>query len=111
MDLPAELFLENITNVFHECALCCGRLAVSGRTVDLSALRRTALMTIEGERDDIAAPGQTLAAHRLCIALPEDLHHQLPVRGSGHFSLFYGQVWRHDVLPTVECFDRRTRSH
>ena len=104
MDLPAELFLENIANVFHQRALCCGRQRVAGRPVDLASLRYTALLTIEGECDDIAAPGQTDAAHRLCTALPEDLHHRLLVKGSGHFSLFHGEIWRREVLPVIERF-------
>ncbi|MCW5744864.1 MAG: polyhydroxyalkanoate depolymerase [Alphaproteobacteria bacterium] len=109
MDLPADLFLENIATVFHDRAICAGTLHVAGRPIDLTALRRTALLTIEGEHDDIAAPGQTEAAHRLCSALPAHLHHRLLVKGSGHFSLFYGRTWRRDVLPAIERFDCLTR--
>jgi poly(3-hydroxybutyrate) depolymerase len=107
MDLPAELFLENIAQIFHSRSLCLGRLQVAGQSVDLGALRRTALLTVEGENDDIAAPGQTAAAHRLCRALPEDLHHRLLVRHSGHFSLFHGEAWRRKVLPAIVRLHQR----
>ena len=107
MDLPAELFLDNIAQVFHDRALLLGRLKIAGRIVNPSALQHTALLTIEGENDDIAAPGQTDAAHRLCPNLPNDLHNRLLVRHSGHFSLFHGETWRHDVLPVIARFRER----
>jgi poly(3-hydroxybutyrate) depolymerase len=109
MDLPAEFFLENIAKVFHERLVCEGRLSVAGRVIDLSCLQNTALMTVEGDRDDIAAPGQTSVAHSLCRALPEDFHHHMLIRNSGHLSLFYGETWRREVLPAVERFDDLTR--
>lgn len=107
MDLSADLFLENIAQVFHDRALFLGNLRIAGRIINPSALRRTALLTVEGENDDIAAPGQTDAAHRLCPGLPDDLHHRLLVRHSGHFSLFHGEAWRHDVLPVIARFRER----
>jgi poly(3-hydroxybutyrate) depolymerase len=101
MDLDAAYFLENIKGVFHEGMLQRGALNFEDRTVDLKAIRTTALFTVEGERDDVAAPGQTRAAHDLCASLPEGLHRSLVVPEAGHFSLFYGNTWRITVLPAI----------
>lgn len=110
MDLDAMFFLENTKSVYQDCALREGTLCCHGEPVDPRAIRKTALLTIEGQWDDIAAPGQTSAAHGLCTSLPQRLHHQIIIPCSGHFSLFHGGSWRRDVLPTVREFcgsDRR----
>jgi poly(3-hydroxybutyrate) depolymerase len=104
MDLPAEVFLENIGLVFQDRALCCGTLSWHGQTVDCRAIEETALLTIEGADDDVAAPGQTRAAHDLCPHLPARLHQHLTVPTCGHFSLIHGRRWRNDVLPAIEHF-------
>jgi poly(3-hydroxybutyrate) depolymerase len=101
MDLDAAYFLENTRGVFHECLFRAGALYFEGQPVDLKAIRTAALFTVEGERDDIAAPGQTGAAHDLCTSLPDALHRSLVVPGAGHFSLFYGNKWRASVLPAI----------
>ena len=72
MDLPAKFFLENIREVYHRQSLLTGSLLVGSKPVKLRAIRRTALMTVEGQSDDIAAPGQTYAAHAACAAVPEE---------------------------------------
>jgi poly(3-hydroxybutyrate) depolymerase len=104
MDLSAEFFLENIQAVFHDRAICHGALSWRSTAVDLGAISDTALMTVEGEHDDIAAPGQTRAAHRLCPRIADDMRSHLVVRGSGHFSLFHGDRWRDTVLPEIREF-------
>jgi poly(3-hydroxybutyrate) depolymerase len=104
MDLDAKFFLENTKAVFQDCLLREGALRFEGERVDPKAIRHTALLTIEGEFDDIAAPGQTSAAHSLCPSLPERFRRQMIVPKSGHFSLFYGDIWRRDVLPVVRKF-------
>jgi poly(3-hydroxybutyrate) depolymerase len=109
MDLDAKFFLENTKNVFHDCVLREGKLYFEGERVHLRAIRNTALLTIEGERDDIAAPGQTSAAHALCSTLPERFRSQLVVPGSGHFSLFHGDTWRKAVLPAIRKFCGESR--
>ncbi len=101
MDLDAAYFLENTRDVFHDRLMPEGALIFEGEPVDLEAIRTAALMTIEGERDDITAPGQTSAAHGLCTALPDGLHQSLVVPHAGHFSLFYGDIWRRTVLPAI----------
>jgi poly(3-hydroxybutyrate) depolymerase len=104
MDLPAKFFLENIQKVFLDRESWTGELQWRGRAVDFGAIRRTALMTIEGAQDDIAALGQTRAAHRLCPNIPEPLRLMLTVEGAGHFSLFHGKTWREKILPQVDGF-------
>ncbi len=104
MDLDAEYFLENTKAVFQDCLLREGAFCFQGEPVDLGAIDQTALLTVEGERDDIAAPGQTWAAHGLCRSLPDRLRRHVTVPGSGHFSLFYGDRWRNRVLPVIREF-------
>lgn len=104
MDLDAMHFVENIDRVFHRRALLQGTLQCGGELVDVRAVRHTALLTIEGQEDDIAAPGQTAAAHALCTGLPADLHQKQVVKGAGHFSLFHGAVFRREVLPILRDF-------
>lgn len=97
MDIDAQHFCENLDLVFRRPQLPAGRLSHHGRRVDPTAIRTTALMTVEGGADDIAAPGQTAAAHGLCPDLPDGLRARLVDPGSGHFSLFHGARWR-DIL-------------
>ncbi len=104
MDLDAAFFLENTRDVFHECLLRKGRLCFRGECADPAAIQTTALLTVEGERDDIAAPGQTGAAHCLLSSVPSRLRHRLTVPHAGHFSLFYGDTWRRAVLPAIQAF-------
>lgn len=107
MDLDAEHFLQNIAAVFHDRSIVRGRLACCGEMVEPSAIARTALMTVEGAGDDIAAPGQTSAAHALCPAVPDARRARLVVEGAGHFSLFHGRIWRTRVMPEVREFCQR----
>ncbi len=104
MDLDAAFFLENTRDVFHERLLPRGELRFRGELVDWRAIRTTALLTVEGERDDIAAPGQTGAAHALASSLAPRLHRRLVVPHAGHFSLFHGDSWRKAVLPAIKAF-------
>jgi poly(3-hydroxybutyrate) depolymerase len=104
MDLTAEFFFENIRAIYQDRAICRASLSWRGKVVDLCSIKRTALMTIEGECDDIAAPGQTRAAHDLCPAIPSKARRQLTVPGSGHFALFHGTLWRKKVLPEIGGF-------
>jgi poly(3-hydroxybutyrate) depolymerase len=101
MDIPAELMLDMVRDVFQRDCLAESNLHVGGRRVELRAIERTALATIEGAEDDIAAPGQTSAAHALCPGIPEPLRRKLTVPGSGHFSLFHGSRSRSIVVPAI----------
>jgi poly(3-hydroxybutyrate) depolymerase len=106
MDLPAEFFLETVRTVFQEHALPRGVMNSRGRKVDPRTIRKTALMTVEGELDDISGPGQTQAAHRLCPAIPERKRQHHLQLGVGHFGIFNGRRWRADILPRVRGFIR-----
>jgi poly(3-hydroxybutyrate) depolymerase len=106
MDLPADFYLQTIKRVFHEHALPLGRFCVRGDRVDPAAIERTALMTVEGEKDDVCAVGQTVAAHDLCIRIPraKKTHHlQLKV---GHYGVFHGRRWQTETYPRVKAFIR-----
>jgi poly(3-hydroxybutyrate) depolymerase len=110
MDLPGEFFIENIVTIFQNNSLRSGRLRLDGTRIDLRAMSRTALMTVEGEADDIAAPGQTSAAHALCRSVATDRRRHLLVPRSGHFSLFHGGTWRSRILPAIlDFFDAAER--
>lgn len=106
MDLPAEYYLETISAVFHEHLLPRGRLVSRGRPVDPAAITRTALLTIEGERDDISGIGQTRAAQALCRNLPADMREHWEQPGVGHYGLFNGRRFREEVAPRIGRFMR-----
>ncbi|MGO9828965.1 MAG: polyhydroxyalkanoate depolymerase [Myxococcaceae bacterium] len=108
MDLPAEYYLQTVRSVFQEHALARGTMKFRGlQPVRPASIRRTALLTVEGEKDDITGLGQTLAAHALCtgIAPERKEHHQQP--GAGHYGIFSGTRWRDEVAPRVRAFIRR----
>jgi polyhydroxyalkanoate depolymerase len=88
--------------VFQEHALPLGRLKFRGEKVDPGAIRRTMLLTVEGEKDDICAIGQTVAAHDLCSGLRPYLkrHHMQP--GVGHYGVFSGKRWEALIYPQVK---------
>lgn len=101
MDLPAEFYLETVQNVFQDHLLPKGELVVSGRRVDPKAIRRTALLTVEGERDDICGLGQTMAAQDLCSSVRQyrKMHHVQT--GVGHYGTFSGRRWVGEIYPKV----------
>ncbi len=100
-DLPAEFYLETVRLVFQEYALAQGKLSWRGRRVDPGAIRRTALLTVEGERDDICALGQTLAAHDLCTGLRPYMKTHYVQAGAGHYGVFSGKRWSAGIYPVV----------
>ena len=100
-DLPAEFYLETVRVVFQEYALPRGMLTYRGRRVDPGAIRRTALLTVEGERDDICALGQTLAAHDLCTGLRPYMRTHYVQAGAGHYGVFSGKRWSGSIYPVV----------
>jgi poly(3-hydroxybutyrate) depolymerase len=106
MDLPADFYLETVDRVFQRQDLAHGRFRVHDELVDPGAIEETALMTVEGERDDICAVGQTAAAQRLCRNVPEakkTRHLQLDV---GHYGVFNGRRWQTEIYPKVRDFIR-----
>jgi poly(3-hydroxybutyrate) depolymerase len=106
MDLPADYYLQTIKRVFHDRDLPQGRFRVRGTPVEPAAIERTALMTVEGERDDICGAGQTAAAHALCTGIPaaKMMRHLQPK--VGHYGVFHGRRWQTETYPKVKAFIR-----
>jgi polyhydroxyalkanoate depolymerase len=101
LDLSADFYLETISWVFQEARLPRGEMMHRGRRVDPRAIRRTALLTVEGERDDICSLGQTAAAHDLAASLkPYRKRHHMQA-GVGHYGVFSGKRWEHQIYPIV----------
>ena len=100
-DLPAEFYLETVKLVFQEYALAKGELKWRGRNVNPASIHRTALLTIEGERDDICSLGQTLAAHDLCAGLRQYMKTHYIQPGAGHYGVFSGRRWSGSIYPMV----------
>jgi polyhydroxyalkanoate depolymerase len=100
-DLPAEFYLETVRLVFQEYALPLGKLTWRGRPVDPRAIRRTALLTVEGEKDDICSIGQTLAAQDLCSSLRQYMRTHYIQAGVGHYGVFSGRRWNNSIYPVV----------
>ncbi len=102
LDLSAEFYLETVRLVFQDHALPMGMLDYQGERVEPRAIKRTMLLTVEGERDDICAVGQTAAAHELCSGLRPYLkrHHMQP--GVGHYGVFSGNRWNNQIYPLLK---------
>jgi polyhydroxyalkanoate depolymerase len=100
-DLPAEFYLETVRVVFQECALAKNEMTWRGRMVNPAAIRRMALLTVEGERDDICGLGQTLAAQDLCASLKQFMRTHYIQAGAGHYGVFSGKRWASHIYPVV----------
>ena len=107
LDLPAEFYLDTIRMVFQQFVLPRGEWIVAGERVTPAAIRKCALLTIEGELDDISGLGQTKAAHDLCTGIAEKNRAHIEVKGAGHYGIFSGRRWRDSVYPQVRDFIRR----
>ena len=104
MDLAAEFYLQTVDTVFIRHALPKGKMTHRGRRIDPSQIKRVALLTVEGEHDDISAVGQTEAAHVLCTNIPaEDKAHYLQP-GVGHYGVFNGSRFRSEIAPRIADF-------
>jgi poly(3-hydroxybutyrate) depolymerase len=104
MDLPADFYLQTIKRVFQDHALPLGTFVSRDRKVEPKAIERTALLTIEGERDDICAVGQTSAAHELCSGLAAGKKQLYVQPKVGHYGVFNGGRWRNEIYPKVRDF-------
>jgi len=106
LDMPAEYYLDTIKTVFQDFALVNGTWEVWGELVRPQDIRHTAMLTVEGELDDISGAGQTRAAHDLCEGIPQDRRFHYDVPGAGHYGIFSGRRWRELVYPRVRDFIR-----
>lgn len=104
MDLAAEFYLQTVDTVFIRHALPRGTMTHRGRPVDPSKISRVALMTVEGEKDDISSVGQTEAAHVLCSGIPADKKAHYVQPGVGHYGVFNGSRFRAEIAPRIADF-------
>jgi poly(3-hydroxybutyrate) depolymerase len=104
LDMPAEYYLDTIKTVFQDFALVNGSWQVNGQLVRPQDIKTTALLTIEGELDDISGAGQTRAAHGLCTGIVKTRQYHYDVVGAGHYGIFSGRRWREKVYPEVRQF-------
>ena len=106
MDLTAEFYLQTVDHVFIRHSLPTNTMQHRGRTVDLTKLSTIAMLTVEGEKDDISGPGQTEAAHDICINLPDHLRAHYLQPGVGHYGVFNGSRFRSEIAPRISDFIR-----
>ena len=104
LDMPAEYYLDTIKTVFQDFALVNGTWDVRGERVRPQDIKTTALLTVEGELDDISGAGQTEAAHALCTGIPTTRRFHYDAEGAGHYGIFSGRRWREHVHPKVSEF-------
>jgi len=104
LDMPAEYYLDTVKTVFQDYALPRGRMYVREELVRPQAIRSPALLTIEGELDDISGNGQTEAAHALCLNIPRERRSHFVAPRVGHYGIFSGRRWREVIFPRVRDF-------
>ncbi|GAB2190122.1 polyhydroxyalkanoate depolymerase [Sessilibacter sp. MAH2] len=106
LDLTQEFYLQTIDEVFQKHSLAVGKFYHHGQRVDPAAITKVALMTVEGENDDISGIGQTQAAHDLCINIPQDKQFDYIQPGVGHYGVFNGKRFRTEIQPRLRDFIR-----
>ena len=104
MDMPAEFYLSTVERIFKERDIARNAFSVNGKSVDISAITTVAVKIVEGEKDDISAPGQCLAALDLLTGLPDSLKAAHLEPGAGHYGIFAGKSWRNNIRPLVLNF-------
>jgi poly(3-hydroxybutyrate) depolymerase len=104
MDLTAEFYLQTVDVVFVKHALPKGEMTHRGKLVDPSKVKRVALMTVEGEKDDISGLGQTEATHTLCSSIPDERRVHYVQKGVGHYGVFNGSRFRSEIVPRISDF-------
>jgi poly(3-hydroxybutyrate) depolymerase len=106
MDLSEEFYIQTLVEVFQQYSLANGTMEHRGRKVDPGAITKTALLTVEGENDDISGIGQTQAAHDICANIPEHLRRDYIQPAVGHYGVFSGRRFRTEIYPRVRDFMR-----
>ncbi|ASS55080.1 polyhydroxyalkanoate depolymerase [Rhizobium leguminosarum] len=107
MDLTAEFYLQTVEEVFIKHSLPKGELMHRGKRVDPAAIRNVALLTVEGENDDISGVGQTKAAQTICVNIPEDMRMHYLQPDVGHYGVFNGSRFRREIAPRIIDFVRQ----
>ncbi|QYX55757.1 polyhydroxyalkanoate depolymerase [Roseovarius sp. SCSIO 43702] len=104
MDMPAEFYLSTVERLFKDLEVAKNEFTVKGHRIDIGAITRVAVKTVEGGKDDISAPGQCVAALALCTGLPEDKKASYVEPEAGHYGIFAGRSWRNNIRPLVLNF-------
>jgi poly(3-hydroxybutyrate) depolymerase len=104
MDMTAEFYLSTVERVFKNREIARNEFVVAGKRVDIGAITQVAVKTVEGEKDDISAPGQCVAALKLCTGLPDEKKASHLEPGAGHYGIFAGKSWRNNIRPLVLNF-------
>ena len=102
--MPAEFYLETVERVFQDNHLARCKFKWRGQLADLGAIKKTALLTVEGENDDICAPGQTEAAHALTPNIKPNRKRYHLQKSVGHYGVFAGHRWQNEIYPIVRDF-------
>jgi len=107
LDMPAEFYLDTIRIVFQECQLPKGTWQIGSHVVNPADIKDIALLTVEGELDDISGQGQTRAAIALCRGIPSSRKQHYTAKGCGHYGIFAGRKWRETICPKIAAFIRQ----
>ncbi len=109
MDMPAEFYLSTVERIFKNREIATNTFTVAGKRIDIGKITDVAVKVVEGEEDDISAPGQCLAALDLCTGLPESKKASHLEPGAGHYGIFAGKSWRNNIRPLVlDFFDQNS---
>ncbi|WP_407496218.1 polyhydroxyalkanoate depolymerase [Pseudooceanicola sp. MF1-13] len=101
MDMTAEFYLSTVERIFQNHEIAKNEFVVAGHKVDIGKISKVAVKTVEGENDDISAPGQCVAALDLCTGLPDEMKASHLEPGAGHYGIFAGSSWRNNIRPLV----------
>jgi poly(3-hydroxybutyrate) depolymerase len=104
MDMPAEFYLSTVERIFKNGEIAKNEFTVNGHKIDIGAITTVAVKTVEGEKDDISAPGQCIAALDLCTGLPDSKKASHLEPDAGHYGIFAGRSWRDNIRPLVLDF-------
>ena len=104
MDMTAEFYLSTVERIFKNREIAQNQFVVAGKKVDIAAITEVAVMTVEGTEDDISAPGQCVAALKLCTGLRDEKKANHLEPGAGHYGIFAGKSWRLNIRPLVLDF-------
>lgn len=110
MDLSEEFYIQTLIEIFQEYRLPLGTMTHRGMRVDPAAITKTALLTVEGEKDDISGIGQTQAAHDICVNIPEAMRRDYIQPGVGHYGVFSGRRFQTEIYPRMREFMRTFQS-
>ena len=101
MDMPAEFYLSTVERIFQNREIANNNFSINGKKIDFSKITNVNVMTVEGGKDDISAPGQCYAALALCTGLKDNRKYSYVEPDAGHYGIFAGRYWRNNIRPLV----------